>query len=161
MKKSKNINRTNNNKKIVFTEYNYSYASILDDIIKIFLFFYIGSIILFFATLNTLLIIAITFMYSLIIILLLSNKNIYLTIYENGINFPQLFLNSLRKEKLFYFNEISQVSVDNKNKSIVILLKSGEEYNFNNTAYYKTDHVYPILKNTLKKFEDIKFIDPM
>ena len=54
-----------------------------------------------------------------------------------------------------------QISIDNKNKSLVIKLKSSKEYNYNNSAYYKTDHLYPIVKEAFRNYHHIRFVDPV
>ncbi|UCE38936.1 MAG: hypothetical protein JSW00_06855 [Thermoplasmata archaeon] len=159
MKKSNNIIK-NDKKKILYKEYKFNYGSLINNILPILLIFFIASIIIFFVTLNIFILIPIIYLYIFIIILFLSNKVIYLTIYEDGINFPQVFLNRLKKEKFLHLNEIIQISVDDINRSLVIKLKSGKEYNYNNSSYFKTDHIYAIIKEVFQKYKHIEFIEP-
>ncbi|UCE38969.1 MAG: hypothetical protein JSW00_07035 [Thermoplasmata archaeon] len=88
--------------------------------------------------------------------LLLSMKIVYLTIYENGINYPYMFFNYLRKEKIFFINDIETIFWDKKD--MYIQIKSGKKYKY--SSYIFTDQLYPIIKKTFYKFHHVKIIEP-
>ncbi len=81
-----------------------------------------------------------------------------LIVYKYGINFPRLYFIIKRKVKLLNCSDIKKISIDTKNKSLVIELKSGKTYNYNNSSYYKTDHLFPILKDAFNEYEHIEFV---
>ena len=89
------------------------------------------------------------------ILILLSMKTNYLTVYENGINYPVTAYSSIFLP-FFHCDNIMRISVNEAKKALIIKLKSGKEYSYN---HFSTSHLYPLLKTTFNKYKHIEFVD--